>query len=88
MTTEGCRYLAPECRLARERDEYADLHSRCAGNIKTSAGGYAAAVVQRCDCPCHGDGGGDLTTDTAREGDLWVCRAASCSPSPSTKESS
>lgn len=45
--------LAPECRIASEREEYAELHKRCAGTEAVKAGGYAPFVVQRCDCPCH-----------------------------------
>lgn len=45
--------LAPHCRLAAERPEYADEHQHCRGTTTVHVSGGGSFTGQRCDCTCH-----------------------------------
>ncbi|UGY91039.1 hypothetical protein [Streptomyces gobiensis] len=53
MTAPAHGQLAPHCRLATDRPEYADEHQRCRGDEAVRIPGELPLVTQRCACDCH-----------------------------------
>lgn len=45
--------IAPHCRLAAQRSEYDDEHSRCTGMEVVNVPGQAPITTQVCECSCH-----------------------------------